>query len=159
MAGYDWQEIFKNKDDKELIEIYSGNSLLDSEAELFAYLELKYRNFNFDTIETIHRRKIEQLKLDIKETENLSFKESKYYRYQIRGGIGFFAMLLFLFLNRDSLFANPGMKLFEICIYLFIFFGFFVTAKWSFNIFKKGKEEEINMKTELLRKITTPNSR
>ena len=60
MSGYDWQTIFKIKDEKELIEIYRGDSHLNFEAKVFAGIELKNRNFNFAIIEEIHNRKIER---------------------------------------------------------------------------------------------------
>ena len=41
MSGYDWQTIFKIKDEKELIEIYRGDSHLNFEAKVFAGIELK----------------------------------------------------------------------------------------------------------------------
>ena len=62
MAGYNWEVIFKNKTEKELIEIYSGKSQLNFEAEIFAGLELKNRDYDFQKIEDIHKRKIEELK-------------------------------------------------------------------------------------------------
>jgi len=41
--GYNWGKIFKEKDEKELLNIYSSKSLLDYEAEIYAGLELKNR--------------------------------------------------------------------------------------------------------------------
>ena len=49
--SYDWEKIFESKTNKELYEIYSGNSLLPNETTEYAKQELERRNFNFDDIE------------------------------------------------------------------------------------------------------------
>ena len=41
--GYNWEKIVKKKDENELLYIYSGNSHLDFEAEIYAGIELKNR--------------------------------------------------------------------------------------------------------------------
>ena len=71
MSYYDWQNIFKNKTEKELLKIYSGDSGLNYEAEIHAGLELKNRDFDFATVAQIHNRKVEELKSDISLNENL----------------------------------------------------------------------------------------
>lgn len=48
---YNWEEIFENKSDKELYDIYRGNSFLPEITIPIAKNELKKRNFDFDNIE------------------------------------------------------------------------------------------------------------
>jgi hypothetical protein len=50
---YDWQEIFKEKTNKELYDIYCGRSGLPVSAVEFAKIELEKRNFNFENIEDL----------------------------------------------------------------------------------------------------------
>ena len=79
---YNWEEIFENKSDKELYEIYCGKSLLPEIAIPFAKNELKKRNFNFDNIglnkESFKLSSLEEeidyLKLDILRRTPISFK-------------------------------------------------------------------------------------
>lgn len=49
--SYDWEKIFENKTNKELYEIYSGNSLLPNETVEYARQELEKRNFDFKDID------------------------------------------------------------------------------------------------------------
>ena len=49
--SYDWEKIFENKTNKELYEIYSGNSFLPNETVEYARQELERRNFDFNDME------------------------------------------------------------------------------------------------------------
>lgn len=49
---YNWEEIFKDKSNKELYDIYIGNSTLPKSTIPFAKRELEKRNFDFNDIET-----------------------------------------------------------------------------------------------------------
>jgi Flp pilus assembly protein TadB len=49
--NYNWEKIFENKTDKELYEIYSGNSVLPNETAEYARQELEKRKFDFGEIE------------------------------------------------------------------------------------------------------------
>jgi hypothetical protein len=60
--NYNWTEILKNKTDKELFYIYSGQSLQDKEVRDFAELELKRRKFDFKDIDKYKAKwKLERL--------------------------------------------------------------------------------------------------
>lgn len=48
---YDWERIFEEKSDKELYEIYCGNSLLPETTVSYAKNELEKRNFDFNKME------------------------------------------------------------------------------------------------------------
>ena len=49
--SYNWEEIFKNKTNKELYEIYKGHSHLPEGVQQFAEKELQNRNFDFQDLE------------------------------------------------------------------------------------------------------------
>jgi len=79
---YNWEEIFENKSDKELYEIYTGNSLLPEMTIPFAKNELRKRNFDFDNFE-LHKdewrlssleEEIFFLKLEIQRSTPISLK-------------------------------------------------------------------------------------
>lgn len=89
--GYNWEKIFKEKDEIELINIYSGNSYLDYEASIYAGLELQIRNYDFGKIKKIHDQKIEELKMSIEEFKQLKYTKTKYFRNQIFNTIGLVA--------------------------------------------------------------------
>ena len=154
MAGYNWEAIFKNKTEKELIEIYSGKSQLNFEAEIFAGLELKNRDYDFQKIEDIHKRKIEELKIEIEDFENLEFRKSKYFRDQIMYGIGIVVLIILLITNQKPIFEKEIYHYYKAAFYLFFTLIAFLTARWNFERFKKNKKKMIIEKTELLNKIT-----
>jgi hypothetical protein len=79
---YNWEEIFEDKSDKELYEIYCGNSLLPVMTIPFAKNELKKRNFDFENME-LHNEEwklsrleeeIDYLKLEILRRTPISLK-------------------------------------------------------------------------------------
>jgi hypothetical protein len=79
---YDWEEIFENKSDKELYEIYCGNSLLPELTIPLAKNELKKRKFDFENIE-LHKEawklsrveeEIDYLKFEILRRTPISLK-------------------------------------------------------------------------------------
>lgn len=155
MAKHDWRNIFKEKDEKELVNIYSGNSHLNIEAECFAGLELKSRGFDFKTIELIHQKKLEQLKGDIEEYKKLKYVNSKYFKNQITYSIAF-VILLFMHIyyyhririGGEYSYVEAIMVL--IISLITIMMGIpILTAKWRFERFKKKKMRSIDLRTQL----------
>jgi len=49
--GYNWEEIFESKTNKELYDIVVGKKVLSGEAVKYARQELENRNFDFDNME------------------------------------------------------------------------------------------------------------
>ena len=49
--SYNWPEIFQNKTDEELYDIYCGKTMLSGDAKVYAEKELMARGFDFDNIE------------------------------------------------------------------------------------------------------------
>jgi hypothetical protein len=158
MSAYNWKEIFRSKDEKELIKIYSGDSHLNFEASIFAGLELKERGFDFNHIEQIHKLKVEELKADILEYQNLDFKKSKHFKYQVNAGLSLAVLVILMIINHKQFQGDGIYKFYEIIIYVLAFSIVVITSKWNFNRFKKNKEKTIEEKTELLRKLTVPNT-
>lgn len=155
MADYEWEKIFKNKTEKELINIYSGNSHLSLDAEIYAGLELKNRNYNFQEIERIHKRKVEELKMEISNFENLNFENSKYHKNQTSYGI---TLLLLMILTAFSLNTFTEFEYYKLIPQLIISLVGFFGAKWNFKQFKKNKEKSIIERTELLKRISKVDS-
>ncbi len=158
MSAYNWKEIFRSKDEKELIKIYGGDSHLNFEASIFAGLELKERGFDFNQIEQIHKQKVEELKADILEYQNLDFKKSKHFKYQINAGLSLAVLVILMIINHKQFQGDGIYKFYEIIIYVLAFSIVVITSKWNFNRFKKNKEKTIKEKTELLRKLTMPST-
>jgi len=159
MSGYNWKTIFQSKDEKELLRIYSGESNLNFEAEIYAGAELKNRNFDFNKIIEIHKRKTEELRNEIKDFENLNFRSSMYFRRLIKFGIGFIVTFALLIMNHKQVVGERSsviyLWVFWCCLFLFPA----LTAKWNYERFMKEKKTKINEKTELLNIITMPNTR
>lgn len=155
MARYDWRNILKDKDEKELIDIYSGNSSLNIEVEIYAGLELKSRDFDFEMIEQIHKKKIEQLRSDIEEYKNLKYVKSKYFKNQITYSIAFVMLLFMHIYYYNQIRIQGGFKYFQAIIILVIslitiLIGIpILTAKWRFERYKKKMKKSIEQRTEL----------
>jgi hypothetical protein len=156
MAGYDWQTIFKSKSEKELIEIYGGNSQLNFGAEIFAGLELKNRNYDFKKIIEVHKKKTEELRSEISDFETLEFRDSKYFKDFIKHSIGLVVFVIILIAKNKQIEAAGIAYCYQFAFYIIISLFIVLTAKWKFERFKKNKEKTIVEKTELLKKITTP---
>jgi hypothetical protein len=63
---YNWEEIFKQKETKELYEIYCGNSLLPESTIAYAKEELIKRNFDFTNLDVIRDSfKLEEIEKDL----------------------------------------------------------------------------------------------
>jgi len=146
MSEYDWKTIFQSKDEKELINIYSGESNLNSEAEIYAELELKNRNFDPKKIEEIRINKMEKLKLEISDLENSKFTSSEFFKTQINYGIGFAVFLVLALIVKGSS-LSESLLYFGSFILLFIFLTI-----WKTERFKKENAVKLTEKTERLRK-------
>jgi hypothetical protein len=79
---YNWEEIFKQKDTKELYEIYCGNTLLPESTIPFAKEELIKRNFDFTNIDVIRdsfkldeiEKDLDYLLIDLAKRPQISFQ-------------------------------------------------------------------------------------
>jgi hypothetical protein len=149
---YNWRQIFKEKDDKELIRIYSGKSHLNYEASVYAGLELKRRNFDFQKIEAIHKNKLNQLENDIREYKDLDFFRTKYFRRLVLNTLALIGFII-LFLKYKEEIVNNQSEYIRIWIYIFALSITIATAKWSYNRFKRDKRKTIEHKTALLNKL------
>lgn len=74
--NYNWTEIFKNKSDKELFYIFSGQSLLDKEASDFAELELRRRDFDLKGIDKYNAK----WKLEKEKEQYVNSKKPYWYK-------------------------------------------------------------------------------
>jgi hypothetical protein len=157
MSNYNWNEIFKGKDEKELVRIYSGDSHLDFEAEIYAGIELQNRNFDFSMIQQVHKRKTDQLASEIEELEKITFRNSKFYQKQVTSGIGFFFLILFVALNFNHLKTEGMGKIWKAGIYLGVLLFGFLFARWSFQRYLSGKQKRLEEKKVLLAKLNMNN--
>jgi amino acid permease len=149
MADYNWEEIFKKKTEKELVDIYIGKSFLDFEAEIYAGLELRNRKYDFSKIEQFHIAKEEKLKKEISDFQNLDFKSSGFLKKQISYFIGIILVLIILITDD----FNSNFRLYKALIYLVIFVVSILTSKWSYRRFVRKKEESIKSRIDLLNKM------
>jgi hypothetical protein len=96
---YNWKEIFKNKTDRELYDIYLGRTSLNSEQREFAGIELENRNFNFENLD--RQRKKWELEHLIEEEKSYSmalFSRTRSWEYLILGFGGLVIAVTTLFL-------------------------------------------------------------
>ena len=103
---YNWTEIFKNKSEKELYNIYIGRSTLGSEVMQFARIELENRKFNFENLDKNRKKwELEELTLEEEESNNnILFKYTHAKEYLIIGYAGIiYAMIALTAIVRYTL--------------------------------------------------------
>lgn len=153
--SYNWEKIFKDKDEKELVTIYSGKSHLNFEATIYAGIELKNRGFDIQKMEIINNGIVLKLKQEISDFEEVDFFKSKYFKKQFFGVIALLGLFLAFYKNREEIISDEY-NFIRIIIYIVILLFGVVTAKWNFNRFKKNKKETISKKENLLKMMTEP---
>ena len=153
--SYNWEEIFKGKSDKELLEIYLGEKHLNNEAKEYAEKELKSRKFDFDNIDSYKKRwMLEKL---IEEERNESgtysfFQWSYNSKQSLMMAIG--GAFLGLLMTFDYFFdfmtkTNGSKNQYEQIGFIIFFFAFSVFGLISY--FRKRKNE--NQRQETIKKL------
>lgn len=94
---YNWPEIFKNKSDKELYNIWLGKSLMGSEVIEFARIELERRNFNFKNLDKhLLKWELENLIEEEKSYTSPVFRLIRSREYIVMGFIGLLTTIIAL---------------------------------------------------------------
>jgi len=104
---YNWTEIFSNKTDRELYDIYLGRTSLNSEQRDFARKELENRKFDFKNLD--RQRKKWELENLIEEEKSYSiplFRSTRSWEYLIIGFGGLVLAVIALFLIIVYFFAD-----------------------------------------------------
>jgi hypothetical protein len=148
---YNWEEIFKDKSNKDLYDIYIGNSTLPKSTIPLAKRELENRNFDFEDMETNRAAwKLNNLiqEEDFYESQvsmrKLNFIPLKYYLLTV-----LVLVIVFLFLvpkTHENLFTGFPMLLALVSVFYF-----------SNNYISKKQQEKIdkikNEKHDLIEKL------
>ena len=130
---YNWQEIFKEKSNKELYDIYCGNSFLPISVLEFAKKELENRNFDFkDTKNMIMELKVEAL---AEEASRINLFLQKRPHVSLKSGLITMLILLFLFILFSQYYDIP--IIFPILISGFASLGFLIDSLITNYIRKK----------------------
>ena len=153
---YNWKEIFKNKTNKELYDIYLGNSSLGSDVIEFARIELENRKFNFQNLNKQKQKwELENLIEEEKSYSNPIFPSIKAWQYLVMGFIG----LLFASISLISLifhFTNGHNPNYDLtATILALLFGCAFSLIGFINSKKKRKREQFREKRikELIKEI------
>lgn len=94
---YNWTEIFKNKSDEELYNIWLGKSLMGSEVIEFARIELERRNFNFKNLNKhLLKWELENLIEEEKSYTSPVFRLIRSREYIVMGFIGLLTTIIAL---------------------------------------------------------------
>ena len=154
--GYQWERIFKDKTEKELVQIYRGDSHLDFEAGIYAGLELINRNYDFNRIREIHIQRIQQMEGEVESLRKLKFTNTKYFRNMLLGGIPLLGFAGAILQNPPDLGQMDDYHLFQFLVGGFILLAGVVVPKWTYNRFRRRVEREIARNLTLLQKISFP---
>lgn len=104
---YNWAEIFKNKTDRELYNIYLGRTSLNSEQKDFARIELEKRNFDFTNLDRQRKKwELENLIEEEKSYSKLLFRSYRSSEYLIMGIVGLVIAIISLFFIIDQYFVD-----------------------------------------------------
>lgn len=155
--AYNWEEILRNKTEKELVKSYAGYLYLDVEGEMFAGLELKRRKFNFEEIEQIQIQKQQVLKNEIEEYENSEFNRSKYFKEIFYGILGTFVLLSLDFWLEKGFWNSEKVYNYKVLVYILPSIISAITAKWRYNYYVKKLKKAIDLKQKTFRKINKVN--
>ncbi len=150
MELYNWQTILEKKTDKELVDIFKGNSFLTYEGEIFAGLELKKRNYNPTEIEEIRKIKMSQLNNEMTELNFLTFRKSKFYKRLIyKLLLVVFSIWLISKFQKDFIAFLP-----YYAIYVIVAFASSIFISILFyKKYKTTTDKNIKIKNELLSKL------
>ena len=153
---YNWKEIFKNKTNKELYDIYLGNSLLDSDVVEFARIELENRNFNFQNLNKQKQKwELENLIEEEKSYSYPIFPSIKSWQLLFMGYIGllFASIALISLIFHFSFGQNPNYDL--TATIMALLFGCAFSVIGFINSKKKRKREQFreNRIKELIKKL------
>lgn len=152
---YNWPEIFKNKSDKELYNIFLGKSLMGSEVVKFARIELERRNFNFENQDKhLLKCELENLIEEEKSYTTPVFRSIRSWEYIIMGFVGLLITIIALvslisyYISHKPIGDLTGTSLALVTGTAFTIIGFF-------NYKRKRKREQFREKRikELLNKL------
>lgn len=146
--GYNWEEIFKSKSNKELYRIYKGDTTLPVEAKAYAERELELRKFDFNNMEANRDGwKLERLAGDeIIEAKTNSPIKVYYTKYHYP--LFFAGILLVVFVLNDF---NADINRSSITTFVALTVLMFIYV-WINNYFyKKRERERIERRAEIVR--------
>lgn len=80
---FDLSKSFQKKDDEELFLIFSGKRFYEDNESLLAGRELRKRNFDSDKINAVLVKRLQRVKEQTSEIENLRFINSRQFENMI----------------------------------------------------------------------------
>jgi ABC-type sugar transport system permease subunit len=153
---YNWEVIFKTKTDNELLSIYAGNSHLDFEGRIYAALELKKRDFNFEKIQAIHKKNIANLRNEIESYKTLKFTKTKHFRGLLFTSAFLVSILIAAISNAKAFLFQNIFEQFRFWLIIISSILYVVTARWIYKYQKRKFSEAILHKIELLKLLDLP---
>ena len=123
MGYYNWEKIFKEKTDKELLKIFRGDSFLDLEARCYAYYELQRREVTIGNTESIINSIVDSLRLDIIHLNNFEFRHSKQYRAFIISIVVSAILIIVLAFKGREIYRSPDDFVNVISMFVAALFG------------------------------------
>ena len=145
MADYNWQQIFKDKSDEELISIYNGDTSLDFEAEIYAGLELRKRKYNYHIINSIYEQKVIQVKRELEDSHKLNFSRLKYNTFHFHRDFAILVCILFVIKNFSGFFTGKEEFDFRMLYYMGLYVIIASSIIWLFGkLLNRIKRPKIN---------------
>jgi len=156
IMSYNWTEILKNKTDKELFYIYSGQSLQDKEVRDFAELELKRRKFDFKDIDKYKAKwKLERLIKEERDNKvGFGLNISQSIQLLIMGVVGVLLTIIFVLdIFFEFIVSTNGITYIERVFFLVVSLGMTILGFVGYKQKKKTDLLRHKELTDLIEKL------
>jgi membrane protein insertase Oxa1/YidC/SpoIIIJ len=150
--SYNWEEIFKDKSNQELYEIYSGESNLPDLTIPFAKNELENRNFDFENMEANR----DAWKLSNLIQEDDIYESEVMMRKLTYASLNFYLLVIFVIII-FFLFVIPNELLYGLPITISVSTVLILLNNYIYKIQQKNISKLRNEKRELIAKLEKEN--
>ena len=156
MMKYNWDEILKSKSDIELLKIYNGDYILNTNARISAAKKLLERNFDKEKIKEIKEKSIAKLDFEINKVIRTNIEKEK--KKNIIWSILNFLLLcvIFYFIDKPDFNSKTILETKQVLFFSYIIFIILITVL-NIKLFKKKRlrelRKDLKIKKEIKKKI------
>lgn len=149
---YNWEEIYKSKTDTELLKIFNGDYLLNTDARISAVKILLERNYDKEEIKEIRDRSIEELDSEIHDIITTDIEKEK------RSHIIWSIVMPLIWLVTTCFLVRPDIRIESILetkqvVFFFTVLFMIISTAFGIKFFKKRRLKELQKKLKEIQEI------
>lgn len=149
---YNWEEIYKSKTDTELLKIFNGDYLLNTDARISAVKILLERNYDKEKIKEIKDRSIEELDSEIHDIITADIEKEK------RSHIIWSLIMSLIWLVSTYFLVRPDIRIESILetkqvVFFFTVLFMIISTAFGIKFFKKRRLKELQKKLKEIQEI------